>query len=177
MANASFRPRVRGGTALVCGAAATLTEDYERATEMRPDATVIGVNDVSEVLKLDHLFTLDPEKVGKWHEWQTRLFGWGYLAHSNRAADGIDVSWPEIEGKGTSAWAAAKMARLMGFEEVILCGAPLDPVPYVKRGPAQAFVRPKMLDTHRSYVAADTEPHDVIRSMSGWTREVLGAPV
>jgi hypothetical protein len=164
----------------VCGSAATFNDDLERARELRPDAVVIAVNDVAELTRADHLFTLHPEKMAAWRALQTIAFGIGALTHSGAAApiEGVDIDywWPKAGGKGTSAWGAARMAQCMGFDEVILCGAPLDPMPYAKRGPAKLFMCPAILRGYRDFIAADTDWHGPVRSMSGWTKRTFGEP-
>ena len=76
------------------------------------------------------------------------------------------------------------MARLMGFEERILCGVPLVNGNYADKGFARAWHEGReredgnglILDGYRRYVAKDTGWHDGCFSMSGYTREVLGEP-
>ena len=166
---------MRGATALVCGSAATLLEDYYRAKELRPDADTIIVNDVSEILKGDLLYTLHPEKLDKWVQWQKTAFGHTIPTYSYKAP--ADFIFPLSGSSGSSGWSGAKLGLLMGYPEVILCGVPLLPIPYSKRGPAQDFMSQRGLDTYRRGVLDDLHLHAQIKSMSGWTREVLGEPV
>lgn len=75
----------------------------------------------------------------------------------------------------------------MGFDEVILCGVPLDPGGYAPeiaafKKPAgdrgQSFTDLPVLERWRGVIAefAATGKTAGIRSMSGWTRDALGAP-
>lgn len=61
----------------------------------------------------------------------------------------------------------------MGFSEVVLCGMPLEKGGLYKE-PSRPFQDQRIVDAYRAGVLADTEWHDDVRSMSGWTREVFG---
>lgn len=166
---------IDGGTALVCGAAASLLEDYSLAKDLRPDADTIIINDVSEILRGDHLYSLHPEKLLRWRKWQFDTFDNIITTHSYK--EPADHIWPDSGSKGSSGWSGAKLALLMGYTDVILCGVPLDPMPYTKRGPSQDFVMNAGLKIYRQGVMDDLDWHDKVTSMSGWTRELLGEPL
>ncbi len=168
---------------LLCGSAATLFDDLAGARALRSDADVIIVNAVAEIMEAENLFSLHPEKLGMWRERHTIKFGSTPTTHSGRPRfDGcrlmstVDHWWPEASSRGSSGWSGAKLAQLMGYDEVILCGVPLDPIHYAKRGPAKNFKSKKMLNYYRAGVEADVAWHAKVRSMSGWTRERLGEP-
>lgn len=168
----------QGGAALICGSALTFSEDFAEARLLYPRAAIIGVNDASSLVRLDHLFTLHPEKIQRWLDRHKRKFGARPMTHSAmpKPVQGIDHWWSEATGQGTSGWSAAKMARLMGYNEITLCGIPMDAVGYTRRGPARAFMKPHVLEHYRNYIASDVAYHPFVRSMSGWTRDLLGAP-
>lgn len=173
------RPSCDGGTAIVCGSAETLFSDLDEAVELRPSHTIIAVNAAAEVVAADHLFTLHPEKMEVWRERQFQLTGrWAPTHSAPRPRPNVDIDfwWESAGGKGTSGWGAAKMAQAMGYDEIILCGVPMDAMPYQHRGPAKAFMAPAVLDIYRRAIASETAWHAKVRSMSGWTRQLLGAP-
>lgn len=186
-------PWPHAGTVLVCGFGPTFYDDYERARTMRPDASAIAVNEAAKAVKAFALFTLHPEKLKRFCALQIQSFGDGFTVHSGgRSFDtanrqkrfpGVDYWWQQAAGGGTSAWAAARMARLMGFDEIILCGVPLIHGNYADRGFAKAWRAGQkrgdgrdMLLTYRNYVENDTKWHEGVTSMSGWTRDLLGEP-
>ena len=169
------------GVVLVCGNGFPLADDLARARGLFPDAPAIAVNGAAKEVPAFALFTLHPEKMPVlWAAEQRRRFGTGFTTHTGGKAErqdapGIDHWWPEAAGRGTSTWAAAKMARLMGFDRIVLCGMPLEPGPYADGRPAFAFMR-RQLEGYRAYVAGDTAWHRGVSSLSGWTRDLFGEP-
>lgn len=108
----------------------------------------------------------------------------------------IDYIWSELAGVGgTSSWGAARLAKLLGYEEVILCGCPLESAkdgelyhdaeifeaanrvgasrhrgePWANEAAVRQYQR-KISDQVDQGLATG------IYSMSGWTRDKLGAP-
>lgn len=94
------------------------------------------------------------------------------------AANGIEAvqteyCFPGQEHSGSSGMFAAKVALIdLGFERAVLCGIPMTPTPHFYGGPAWD-VAGRYLQRWRDVPA---EYKDRIRSMSGATRELLGAP-
>lgn len=108
----------------------------------------------------------------------------------------VDRVWPELAGVGgTSAWGAARLARLMGFEEVILCGCPLEATAPgaryhdegifdaackagVPRDRGEPFANTAAVRQYQNFIQSDIDLGRAvgITSMSGWTRKALGAP-
>lgn len=180
-------PHRHTGTVLICGFARTFHDDLARAQELRPGAPIIAVNEAALHVKAFAIFSLHrkPHKLGRWAREQAERFGTDFTVHSSgdpddhelRAANPyVDYWWPEARGKGTSTWSAAKMALLMGFEERILVGMPLERMPYGDGTMARDFRIEKILKIYRDYVRHDIEFHRGIRAMSGWTRHEFGEP-
>jgi hypothetical protein len=185
-------PLAHSGTVLVCGFGPGFFEDLERARALRPDAQVIAINEACKAVRAFAIFTLHPEKLRRFREQQDLHFGKGHYTchtggkHCAKMAGNplLDYGWPAASGGGTSVWTAQKMARLMGFEERILVGAPLIHGNYADRSPAKGFRegwqrrdgKGEVLANYRAFVERDTDWHEGCYSMSGFTREVLGAP-
>ena len=74
------------------------------------------------------------------------------------------------------AWGARKLAWLMGFEPVILCGCPLVPGNYAGHRPGMIMTRAETMEPYLREIAADVDWHEGAFSMSGATREILGEP-
>ena len=191
------------GCAIVCGAAPSLLEDLEAARALRPDATVLGVKFAASVVPdIEHVWTQHGELSLKIKEaagrpikvharprkFQKNIIGGWFLPTPNSAWEAIDYVWPTMSWAfGSSGVGGAMWARHgMGFSEVIMAGIQLsaDNLGYVD-GYGQ--------DTKRSdgkFATADHVQHWLqllinhkqngktqgIYSMSGKTREVLGAP-
>lgn len=180
------------GTVLVCGFGPGFHDDLERARRLRPDAAVIAVNEAVKAVDAFAFFTLHPEKIAtRWRPLMHQHRGKVLQVHSGgKSFDkrarirGVDHWWPEAGGGGTSVWAAQRMARLMGFDERILIGAPLAYGNYADGNFAKMFRQGRrrrgdgrdVVQAYRDFVAADTAWHDGCYSLSGFTREVLGEP-
>ena len=65
---------------------------------------------------------------------------------------------------------------MMGFDLVVLCGMPLEIGPYQGRKMAKPFMDVSTVEHYRDFVRQDTDWHAGCRSMSGWTRTLLGEP-
>ena len=171
----------------MCGNAWCLHDDLSAARKVKElrEAPVIGVNGSSRNTKLDFLFTqLHQDKLPQWIKYQKSWFHSDFTVHSN--GDGSEASkykwvnywWQGVAGRGTSTWAARKVAKLMGFAPVILCGAPLSVGGYCGRElNARHFLHEPSLEFYREGVLQDVEWHNDVFSMSGWTREFFGEPV
>lgn len=185
-------PRRHSGPVLICGFGPGFYEDLVRAREIRPGAPCVAINEAAKAVRAFALFTLHPQKLRRFRELQDLHFGPGhYTCHTGGKYAAMlerfrlmDHGWPLAAGGGTSAWAAQIMAKLMGFEERILVGVPLVYGNYADRSPAKGFKEGKqrrdgkgeVLANYRAYIERDTGWHAGCVSMSGWTRELLGAP-
>jgi len=69
---------------------------------------------------------------------------------------------PNVPYSGSSTLLGVKVALRFGYRKIILCGSPLDDPKYVQFRPGWLFVQDMIRDT--------------VRSMSGWTRTILGEP-
>lgn len=167
-----------GGTVLVCGSASTFDTDFRDAQTYFPHAPVIAVNAAAGLAAAEHLFSLHPEKMEQWRSWQQDKFSTDPHLHGGveKPDTIVEHFWPEANGHGTSGWSAAKLARLWGYDMIVLCGVPLTATNYARRGPAKAFMKPHVLEHYRGYVESDKDLHPFVRSMSGWTRDLLGEP-
>lgn len=171
------------GPCLVAGNAFCLHDDIARARKLFHDAPAIAVNGAAREVKAIALYSSHPERfVAPGFEWirhQRRLFGDGFTVHASKfVPDCLHVQywWEDARGGGGSAWGARKLAGLMGFDPVVLCGCPLVPGNYAGDRPGQIMTRLKVLEPMRREIEEDTAWHHGAYSMSGWTRNLLGEP-
>lgn len=181
-------PHRHAGPVLVCGFAQTFWDDLKRAQAIYPTAPLIGVNGLSEHIKLFALFSLHvgPNKLGRWADKQHRRFGPDCTIHAHGDREQLEKRqrlypyvqhwWPDAAGVGTSTWAAVKMAKMMGFGPIVICGMPLERMPYGDMSFARDFRRRDVTRIYREYVARDTAWHEGVFAMSGWTRKFFGEP-
>jgi hypothetical protein len=170
---------------LVCGNAWCLLEDIEGARAIYPDAPAIAVNGASGNVKAMALFSMHPQKLPVWADLQRRKFGAGFTVHgrckehvyerNRRKMPWVEYWWQDCSG-ATSTWAARKIAAGMGFDQVILCGMPLEKGGYQGGKIAKDFMRDDVLAHYRRLLERDKDWHEGVTSMSGWTAEFLGRP-
>ena len=171
-------PFSQSGPVLVCGNAFNLHDDFARARQLYPDAPVIAVNGAAGEVKAFALYSKHPEKMPQWIQRQRQL-GDGFTVHGSKYKPGcscIDHWWEDARGGGGSAWGARKVATLMGFYPVILCGTPLDPGGYASSPIAKLMRREDVIENLRCEIETDTEWHEGVYSMSGFTKKLLGSP-
>jgi hypothetical protein len=173
----------------------------EKALELRPGATILGVNNAAAMIpEIEHVWTQHAEHADMFkaeagrkiyvHSRSKRFTNGGgiwMLAVPDHKFAAVDYVWPNLGWvAGSSGVAGALWARHgMGFDEVIIAGAPLshDSLVYADQYPSKPTKNGKfsettqldhwigMLRSHKE--AGKTEG---IFSMSGRTRHVLGAP-
>jgi hypothetical protein len=175
---------------LVCGSAWCLIDDFARARMDYPDAPVIAVNGAAAHVKADFLFTLHPRKFGGWIAAQRMRFGLGFTTHSSGSLGKLSKMgkpvrdyghlvqywWPQARSAGSSGWAARILARLMGFDEVALCGVPISVGKYAGDKMARDWNREATVSHYQAAILRDADNHEGVYSMSGWTREIFGEP-
>ncbi len=144
---------------------------------------MIAVNAAAKEVKAFALFSQHPgrfvEPAYRWVQYQFERFGPDFTVHGCKFLPDmphVDHWWESARGGGSSAWGARKVAGLMGFDPVILCGAPLEPMPYVNYGIPHLMADKNVHEDFHKAIEADVQWHEGVFSMSGWTRTVFGAP-
>lgn len=174
--------------ALVLGGAGNVWDDVDAALSLGEFAGVVACNDVGASWPghLDAWVSLHAEKFGIWATQRTAA---GYppagviLAHNEQCgrkglplcvSGRTEFRFPGQRETGSSGLFALKVALVdMGFDKAVLCGVPMDAAPGHFFDPA----------AWRGAVSHRRGWHEVLpaiqhkaRSMSGWTRDLLGAP-
>lgn len=167
-------------SALVLGSADCLFHDAQAvarwAHETRP--LTIAVNDAGWVWpgRVDHWVTLHAENLPALIAKRPPD---GYETWSRPKDDGIETDhrlhhW----GVGSSGLFAVTVALHLGCEKVVLCGMPMDSRPYAMDHDKWVGAWPSSeVEIHRdgwTYHLSKMKGH--VKSLSGWTRELLGAP-
>lgn len=182
---AGLRDRAAPGSVIVCvGGAKCGPGDLAAARDLlgsRPHSYA-ACNDAGIDLPgpLRLWATLHPEKMGDWARRRTE------------AGNSLDGTWlvGSVGGRkshvhaliargapGSSGLFVARVARIeLGFARVILCGIPMDGQPNRYRVRERGW---RDFDRYRKgwhEAAGDPEFAPFVRSMSGWTSELLGRP-
>lgn len=172
-------PNKHTGTCIVAGSAWCLEDDLERARSLIGDVPVVAVNGAASLVKAVMLVSQHPDRfeVLGWRRKQIALYGNAFTTHApGTGGHGVDYWWPIRKGGG-SAWCARKIASLVGFSRVILCGCPMEPGPYVGNHNLGGFMhRQDVVDELMSQIERDSQWHEGACSMSGKTRALLGEP-
>jgi len=167
--------------ALVLGGASCVWDDATAAMELvEPDA-VFAVNDIGArwAGPLVGWVTLHPEKMAGWRSERARR---GFPAAREHVGHelgqpGIDRAtsylWPDMNASGSSGLFAVKVAMEAGFDRIILAGIPMqaagahffNSAPW---GEVGAFTE--------AWKTALPRIAPLVRSMSGWTAQLLGKP-
>lgn len=167
-------------SALILGGAVGVWDDAGTALDLFKPDLIIAVNDIGTrwAGRLTHYATLHPEHMQRWRkERMGRGFSQAGEHIGHNMADGIDRAadyrFPGMNASGSSGLFAVKIAIDEGCERVVLAGVPMQA--------KQAHFFNTAHWTDRDSFASAWEialPHikDKVRSMSGWTKELLGAP-
>lgn len=164
---------------IALGGAEGVWEEYKEAISLCPDADVGAVNDsgCDYSGRLSIWATLHPEKFHRWQEARSRKgFNTDYVACSNKRLDGvrIDFATNSVWGGSSGLFLCQLAAIKFRYSKIIVCGMPISEQPHYfdnqawngvsryRRGWREAIQQPEL--------------NGKIRSMSGWTKEVLGSP-
>jgi hypothetical protein len=163
-------------TALVLGCAECVWKDAEDAMKLfEPDA-IFAVKDMIARWpgRIDYGICLHPERTAEYMRQRevnglsTKFQVW---AHKNTT--------PSFHHRVASDWAGSsglfgvRVALLQGFDRVVLAGVPMEQ--------EHRHIRRKELWTeagffHKGWIHRHDEIAPFVRSMSGWTKAMLGAP-
>lgn len=163
----------RRGPLLILGGARCVWDDY---AQVRPwKGEILAVNDIGATLHepIAHWVSLHPEYFPGWRTYRERHgYPRGWTCHAPKMRDGVDVAWPlEMRG-GSSGLFAVHIALLMGYDEIVLAGVPMDgsghyfDPPWVNQSD---FGRPEEM----SWEQAMSHFAGRVRSLSGRTRDWL----
>jgi hypothetical protein len=124
----------RSGICLVLGSSPSLFQDVKDATDLlmgrRFEVMACNLSFLGWTGQLDHLVSLHQEKLSEFWELSKTIpvDRPGYTL-KHKAADSADKSailWDILDKNGTSALFCVKVAHLLGYEKIILCGVSLE---------------------------------------------------
>jgi hypothetical protein len=190
-----------GKTCLVIGGARGVWEDFTQAKKDTPEADVLAVNAIGCYVpgKLNYWFSLHAFYLKTWHTVRKMTFkGHGYqkpalwaLRHTGEGVEkgDMDAVWqfgdPTISRSAKrsgsledSGFFAMCIALVLGYSRVHLVGCPADDSGHVFI-PKWEYLEHDKEAIRRAWVSTlDTYPEcrERVRSYSGLTQELLGAP-
>lgn len=170
-------------TALVLGGSLNVMAEADAALDLFDPDVIAGTNDIIARWpgRMEYVFTLHPEKLRSWlrtrHKNGYPKPGTIISSHHVRAEpvfhfDGVDRLLTDLGG--SSGLFAVNGLLRDGFDKIVVAGVPLSPdAGHIARGPAMwngSRHYRKIWEHHFLSIARQ------VRSMSGWTQELLGAP-
>jgi len=174
---------------LILGSAKCLWSDYIEAVKLAKFDAVCAVNQSGCHFpdRIDYWCTLHPEKLLKWQQYRhDEGYSNDYVSISHekpetfelgkaypRIDKRVDFRYPGMTESGSSGLLAVKAMQEEGFDQIVIAGMPMqldqahfhDAKPWSERNmfiPAWEKAYPFI--------------HPSVRSMSGWTCELLGYP-
>jgi hypothetical protein len=163
--------------ALILGGAVCVWDDLERFRVLWPhDCVTIATNETGWLYpgRLDYWISLHPENFAR-KKWLMKRPAKDYrtVSHRSRKDMPIDLIL-EHWGAGSSGLYAVTLAEYLKAPAAVLCGVPLDDQGNVDGRPHWAM---KEVNTHRQgWEKQRDRIAPWVRSMSGWTRDLLGEP-
>lgn len=172
--------------ALVLGGAEGVWDDVASSEEQFGEQwwdLVVAANDIGchWPHRLDGWCTLHPEKMLKWRQARGQAGhpeGYSTYARKGKGRRGMDYSIRHVYKSGSSGLFAVSVALHLGATHIILCGVPMTKAGYF----AESTVHPKgktfaSVDSHwKKWLQYQDDIRETTRSMSGRTRDLLGAP-
>lgn len=177
--------------ALICGSAPCLLADFAKASKRMPDASVLVVNEAGRAIRGDHLITQHPEKASWFRKCSLNP---SIVVHTGKPEDrarqpDIDVYWPGSSILATSGGSAIVIALQMNFQNIVLCGMPMQGGDGYFQGSALMQDEPRfgLEDPNCDYIrryrsnlvqwaSEETDVLKRVKSCSGFTRELFGPP-
>lgn len=179
------RPAIAGtksGNLIILGSALTVWSEFEKARQIDPKAELMAINLAfcglrywvqRQLLVCHHWISLHPEFFAIRHLYA----GKRTTTHcfTNAPDKGVDYVWP-VSSEGSSGLFATKVALLMGYEKIMLCGIPIKDAPHFHDMPG--FRHPEMEDraVWLAWEMAADALRGRVKSFSGRTKDLLGEP-
>lgn len=170
-------PFPHSGTLIVIGGDPSRAEDVVMARQIRPHARVMCVNSAAKRFPADFIASGHVDELDGWRDDQARINPKPFTVHSAKWYPWTDRSkypfvdhfWPGCVSQATSTFCAVRIGQKMGFQEIIVCAAPLDETFDLIHGKQEA-------DRHRIALGEELRTYPNVVAMSGYPRKLLGAP-
>lgn len=180
-----------GQSAIICGSAPCLLSEFEKARQKMPDAVVFAINEAAWGVYANFLVSYHAEKFDYFKSMSLNpdiitLTGKGYRDAYEEMQ--VDYRFTGINIGGTSLGDAVQIALKMGFSEIVIVGAPLNGLDgyynktnyFDKETQTHRFGSPIQDSNHvelsKEKFASIVKNLSQVKAMSGYTKQLLGAP-
>lgn len=169
--------------ALVLGGAACVHDDIAAAQQLFVPDVIVAVKDIGITWPhVDHWATFHPERLPKELKMRRdaglpdpKCIWLQLIAKVPREVDLKAIEVRHVKIAGGSSGLLGVLAALQVADKAVITGIPLDPKLKHYRRPKKQGWPPAMM-YRLAWRAVHSDIKDRVRSMSGWTREFLGAP-
>ncbi len=180
-----------GQSAIICGSAPCLLEEFDEAWSHLSNTKVIAINESVNVVRADFLCSYHAEKFKEFKNKSLKkdiitLTGKSY--RSEKEDEDIDYRFDDIVIGATSAGDAIQIAGKMGFSEIVMVGAPMNGGDgYFNKtlmfldgcarfGSEKYLTETRQIENNRGVLEKIAKNLPNVRSMSGFTKEIFGGP-
>lgn len=163
-------------TLIALGGAGGLWDELEQALDLCPTADIGAVNEAGKDYRghLSLWATLHEEKFEKWQRHRKGNSDYLAVTHKGHPMPRIDRIVPE-RWSGSSGLYLVQVAVIeLGYSRVICCGIPMSETPHYFDDKAWSVAHNYRRGWKRASESLELQGR--VRSMSGWTRELLGHP-
>lgn len=162
---------------LIVGPAPCLQEDLAALIQtdivflldrrVKYDVMAIGLDMAEYPGHIEHVATYHPQELLDFRKRREAIGGnTDYETHAHGDVDGlVNRLWPYQPPSGSSAMLGIEAGMGMGYKRIVVAGCPLVGHKYAVT-----------LDYRSGWTARYDKIKDTVRSLSGWTMELLGAP-
>ena len=180
--------------AIVLGGSANVFKEHDEALKLflneEPDAYA-SCNDTATIWpgRLDYFCTLHPDKAAEWlakRRANGHPMGCQVWSYKKRGGSRGVTPYPEIQKiasdwQGSSGLFCVRVLLQEGFERIICCGVPIEKQYSHIIRPSNPNWKPgdhwlEALDFTKGWKQRFPELKEKVRSMSGYTQRLLGAP-
>ena len=166
--------------ALVLGGASNVYDDTKAALALFTPDVIVAVKDIAITYpKVDHWVTYHPERLVRELP-RRRLSGLPdpiavWMHEGGRMASNLGIQVKHLPHRGGSSGFMGMVVGCKVADKAVLCGIPMDPnLKHFSRPKPRGW--PEGMFYRQVWIKHLPEFKDRVRSMSGWTRELLGAP-
>lgn len=178
-----------GRSAIVCGSAEGVFEEFQQARAALGEFVVFAANDVGMYLdRLDHWVSLHGDNLDAWKRvrWLHHKGPEDVQIHSVAPSPSVQHVWEAVTPVfALSGYFAMQLAWIMGAERIVLCGCPgtqtrrfFEGTPRPDFGYGHGPAGSDQGITEQIVQEMDRVPEfkAAVRSCSGWTAEFFGVP-
>jgi hypothetical protein len=144
--------------------------ELEKIKELIDEFDVMAVGEACPYEgKVKYMVTYHPTDIPMYKKKREILGGsTNYTVIGHLPKPGVDMIEPHVPPTGSSALLGVSAGIRLGYTKIILCGCPMEGA---NKGGFQPYDH-----FQKGWVARKKEVEPYVRSMSGWTKQLLGEP-